>query len=117
MNITKKSGELTVMEQYQLTMSPKIQRIKDCAGQRFEVAKWCIYEDIDTKSGDTKEILSMMSPAGEVFATNSDTFKNDFKNILSLLERAGMEGTIFSLEVITGKSKAGGDFFTCAFVE
>lgn len=117
MNITKKSGELSIMEQYQLTMSPKIQRIKDCVGQRFEVAKWCVYEDIDKKSGDTKEILSMMSPEGEVFATNSDTFKNDFKDILSLLESAGMAGTVFSLEVITGKSKAGRDFFTCAFVE
>lgn len=117
MNITKKSGELTIMEQYQLTMSPKIQRIKDCTGQRFEVAKWCIYEDLDKKSGETKEILSMMTPEGEVFATNSDTFKSDFESILSLLEGAGMAGTLFSLEVITGKSKAGRDFFTCAFVE
>lgn len=117
MNITMKSGELTIMEQYQLTMSPKIRRIKDCVGQRFEVAKWCVYEDIDKKSGDTREILSMMSPEGEVFATNSDTFKNDFKDILYLLESAGMAETVFSLEVITGKSKAGRDFFTCAFVE
>lgn len=117
MDITKKSGELTIMEQYQLTMSPKIQRIKDCVGQRLEVAKWCVYEDVDKKSGDTKEILSMMSPEGEVFATNSDTFKSDFNDILSLLESAGMEGDVFSLEVITGKSKAGRDFFTCAFVE
>lgn len=117
MNITKKSGELTIMEQYQLTKPPKIQRIKDCAGQRFEVAKWCFYEDIDKKSGDTKEILSMMTPEGEVFATNSNTFKNDFNDILSLLESAGMGGTVFSLEVITGTSKAGREFFTCAFVE
>ena len=117
MNIIKKSGELSIMEQYQLTKSPKIQRIKDCAGQRFEVAKWCFYEDIDKKSGDTKEILSMMTPESEVFATNSETFKNDFKDILSLLESAGMSGTIFSIEVITGKSKAGREFFTCAFVE
>lgn len=117
MNITKKSGELTIMEQYQLTMSPKIQRIKDCAGQRFDVGTWCFYEDIDKKSGDIKEILSMMTPEGEVFATNSDTFKNDFKDILSLLESAGMAGMLFSIEVITGKSKAGRDFFTCAFVE
>lgn len=117
MNIIKKSGELTIMEQYQLTMSPKIQRIKDNAGQRFDVAKWCVYEDVDKKSGSTKEILSMMSPEGEVFATNSDTFKNDFENIISLLEGAGMAGVVFSLEVITGKSKAGRDFYTCAFVE
>ena len=117
MNITKKSGELTIMEQYQLTMSPQIQRIKDCAGQRFEVAKWCLYEARDKQSGDPKAILSMMSPEGEVFATNSDTFKNAFKDILSLREGAGMGGTVFSLEVITGKSKAGREFFTCAFVE
>ena len=59
----------------------------------------------------------MMTPEGEVFATNSSTFKNDFNDILSLLESAGMDGTIFSLEVITGTSKAGREFFTCAFVE
>ena len=117
MNIIKKSGELTIMEQYQLTMSPKIHRIKDCAGQRFDVAKWCIYEDIDKKSGDTKEILSMMSPEDEVFATNSSTFKNGFNDILSLLESGGMSGMVFSLEVITGTSKAGREFFTCALVE
>lgn len=117
MNITKESGELSIIEQYQLTMSPKIQRIKDCAGQRFEVAKWCVYEDVDKKSGEIKEILSMMSPEGEVFATNSETFKSDFKDIISLLESAGICGTVFSLEVITGKSKAGRDFYTCALVE
>lgn len=117
MKIVNASGELTMREKYDLTMSPKIQRIKDCEGQTIEVAKWCEYADIDKKSGEEKHILSMMSPDGEVFATNSATFKEDFFAINDMLSDSGMTGTVFSLEVITGTSKAGRQFFTCAYTE
>lgn len=116
MNIIMKSSELTVMEQYQLTKSPKIQRMREAEGQRLEVCKWCVYEDTDSR-GEVKEILSIMTPEGEVFATNSDTFKRDFKDITDMLHEAGMDGTVFTIEVITGTSKAGRTFYTCAYTE
>ena len=117
MKIVNASGNLTMQEKYQMTMSPKIKRIKDCEGQTFEVAKWCEYADIDKKSGEEKNILSMLTPDGEAIATNSATFKEDFFNIVDMLSDSGMSGTVFSLEVITGTSKAGRQFFTCAYTE
>lgn len=117
MKIMNTSGELSVKDKYNLTMSPKIQRIKDCEGQRIEVAKWCQYIDTDTKSGEEKQILSIMTPESEVFATNSATFQRDFEAINELLGDAGEDGTVFALEVVTGTSKAGRQFFTCAYVD
>lgn len=117
MNIIKSSAELTVKEKYNLTMSSKIQRMRDAEGQRLEVCKWCEYIDVDTKTNEEKTILSIMTPEGEVFATNSATFLRDFEQITDMLLDAGEDGTVFVIEVITGTSKAGRTFYTCAYTE
>jgi len=56
-----------------------------------------------------------MTPESEVFATNSATFQHDFEQICDMITDAGEDGTVFAVEVITGTSKAGRQFFTCSY--
>jgi hypothetical protein len=108
--ITKTSKELTKKEVYQMTMSPKIQKISDNKGVVIDVAAYCYHSDVK-KDGEEVDILSVMDNEGAVFATNSPTFMDDFGKICDI-----MDGEDFSIEVISGTSNAGREFVTCALV-
>ena len=56
-------------------------------------------------------MLSIMDKDGGVCATNSETFKRDFMNIEEL-----MDGEAYTIEIISGQSKAGREFITCTLV-
>ena len=108
--INRTSKELTKKEIYQMTMSPKIQKISDNKGVVIDVAAYCFYSD-EKDDGKTVDILSVMGADGIIYATNSTTFRDDFERICEI-----MDGEDFSIEVISGTSKAGREFFTCALV-
>ena len=108
MNIINKSRELTNQELYLLAMSPKADSVKNHVGERIEVSAWAIFEDVDKKTGDVHEVLSVLTPDNEIFCTISPTFQADF------LDMADLFNNDFAFEVISGKSNAGREFVTCA---
>ena len=107
-NIIKKSRDLTKQEIYFLTMSPKIDSMKNHKGERFDVSAWAIFEDVDKKTGQVHEVLSVLTPENETLSTVSETFRNDFMEMADIFEND------FSFEVISGTSNAGREFVTCA---
>jgi hypothetical protein len=118
MNIVKTSGTLTAKEMYALTMSPKVQKMKDAISQRIEITAWVIYTDINSdpkNEGKEQTILAILSPEGDVHATNSKTFMEDFQRMLDMF--AGCGEAVTAIEVISGTSKAGREFITCAYAE
>ena len=110
MEIMKKSAEFSKKEQYKMTQSPAIKKMKDVVGVVMDVKAFCLYAD-ENSDGKQVEILSIMTADGDVYATNSPTFKRDFDKIAEL-----MDGEDFAIEVISGTSKAGRDFITCTLV-
>lgn len=106
-NIINKSRELTNQEIYLLTMSPKSDSVKNHVGERIDVSAWAVYEDVDKKSGEVHEVLSVLTPENEVFCSVSPTFKGDFMDMAELFDND------FAFEVISGESKAGREFVTC----
>lgn len=108
--ITKTSKDLNKKELYQMTKSPKIQKMSDNKGVVIDVAAYCFYTD-EKNDGKSVDIVSIMDNDGAVYATNSPTFMSDFEDICDI-----MEGEDFSIEVISGTSKAGREFITCALV-
>ena len=108
--IIKSNKELTKRESYKLTLDPSIKRMKDLIGVQIEVAGFCLYKDVN-KDGKEVEVLSVMDKDGDVYATNSETFKRDFMNIAEL-----MDGECYTIEIISGQSKAGREFITCTLV-
>ena len=108
--IIKSNKELTKRESYKLTLDPAIKRMKDLIGVQIDVSAYCLYTDTN-KDGEEVEVLSIMDKDGGVCATNSATFKKDFMNIADL-----MDDEEYTIEVISGQSKAGRDFITCTLV-
>ena len=115
MEIINASANLTTVQIYRLTRSPKTHKLSECVGQRLEVDAWCVYQDADKKTGEAKKILTMATPEGEVFGTNSPTFIESFLDMWELFEQAGE--TVHAVNVISGTSKAGRTFVMCEYAE
>lgn len=113
MQIINASAELTAKDIYTLTMNPNTQKMKDVKGQRIEIDRWAIYEDINKKTEEPQQILSIATPEGETFATNSPTFIDDFVNMISLFHSMGED--VPAIVVSSGTSKAGREFTTCLY--
>lgn len=107
-NIINKSRELNSQELYLLTMSPKSESVKNHVGERIDVSAWLLFEDVDKKSGEVHSVLSVLTPENDVLSSISPTFQEDFMNMAELFHND------FAFEIISGKSKAGREFITCA---
>ena len=115
MEIIKSSANLTTVQIYRLTRSPKTQKVSECVGQRLEIEAWCVYQDVDKKTGEMKEVLTLVTPEGEVFGTNSPTFIESFLDMWEMFEQAGE--TVHAVNVLTGTSKAGREFVICDYAD
>lgn len=113
MTIIKSSPNLTPVDIYNLTMNPKTEKMQNHKGERLELAEWALYEDVNQKTGELHEILSIKTVEGEIFATNSPTFKRDFFSMLELFESMG--ATVPAIVVDSGYSNAGREFITCVY--
>lgn len=107
-NIIEKSRELTDQELYLLTMSPKADSVKNHVGERVDMSAWLLFEDTDKKTGEVHKVLSVLTPENEVLSTISQTFQSDFMDMAELFHNE------FAFEIISGKSRAGREFVTCA---
>ena len=107
-NIIEKSRDLTNQELYLMTMNPKADSVKNHVGERIDVAAWLMLEDADKKSGEIHKELSVLTPENDVLCTISPTFQSDFMDMAELFHND------FAFDIISGKSKAGREFITCA---
>ena len=112
MKITAQSEELTKQEQYFLTKAQDIMKMSDAVGQTMELESWCIYEDTNSDGKDV-ELFSLRNTDGEAYATNSGTFIAAFRDILDVFE----PGEIKKLKIMSGTSKNGRTYITCAYAD
>lgn len=113
MTIIESKGNLTAAEQYFLTAAPNIQKMSLLKGQTIDVDKWCIYTDTNNKTGEEFELVSIMTPEHEVYATNSKTFVQTFRQIVEIFGSDGFN----RITVGSGESKAGREFITAIYAE
>lgn len=120
-NIIKASKDkLSVKERYDLTLSQAAQKLSNQKGQAIDFDLWALYETPDTKTGEVREILSLRTPEGEVYATNSPTFIREFLKIADMIEQAKADGEkaeFKSVIVMSGTSNAGREFITAVYNE
>lgn len=111
--IVKKSSEdLTKKELYLMTQAPNIKVIKDVEdGTQIQVKAWCLFADTKEQTGETVELLSILTPDNVAYSCQSATFKRSFNDILSI-----MEDESFSIEKFSGTTKAGRPFVNCSLV-
>lgn len=101
-------AELDKRTVYKMMKSPEVKKMSDADGSVLEVAAWIVYSDTDSRTGETREILTIQTTDGEMFATVSGVFQREFKDITNHFgDDVGM------IRVLSGKSKAGRAFLTC----
>lgn len=93
---------------YKMMKSPDVKKMSDAEDSILEVKSWLKYSDVDSKTGEVKEILTLETVDGKMFGTVSDTFKREFEDMVSFFG-----DDVGAIRVIGGTSKAGRKFITC----
>ena len=110
MEVIKKFPEtMDARTSYKMMKSPDIKKMSDAEDSILEVKSWLKYSDVDNKTGEVKEILTLETVDGEMFGTVSDTFKREFDDIVSFFG----DDDVGAIKVVGGTSKAGRKFITC----
>lgn len=101
--------EYNEIEKYLMTISPAIESIKNLPdGEKITVKKYMIFEDVKENTGETVEILSILTPDNEVYSAQSATLKRSFNDIVNI-----MGDKPFTIIKISGKTKSNRDFINC----
>lgn len=110
MKVIAKSNNLKPQELYQMVNGNEIKRMRDVAGQTLELAGWLIFED-EKPGGEISTIVSVRTVEGEIYATNSPTFRRGFESMSVFFD------SVDAIKVVSATSKKGGTFITCDYVE
>lgn len=103
------SREFTDIEQYLMTIAPSITSMKDVPdGTCITVDGILTFEDTKDATGETSEILSVITPEKKVYSSQSATFKRSIRDISII-----MKGKSFTIVKTSGKTRAGRDFINC----
>lgn len=101
--------EYNEIEKYLMTISPAIESMKNVPdNSKIQVKKHMFFQDVKENTGETVEILSILTPDNKVYSAQSETIKRSFNDILNI-----MGDKPFTIIKISGKTKAGRDFINC----
>lgn len=107
--IIEQSREFNEVEQYLMTIAPSIISAKDAEnGERITVDGILTFEDIKEGTGESVEIMSIITPEKQVYSCQSATFKRSIGDISSI-----MGDKPFTVIKTSGKTKAGRDYINC----
>ena len=101
--------ELDQRSIYKMMKSPEVKKMSDADGSVLEVAAWIAYTDADSRTGEVREILTILTTDGEMFGTVSGVFQREFKDLTKFFG-----DDVGAIKVFSGKSKAGRSFITCS---
>lgn len=114
MNILKTSGTFTMAEMYRLTKSPEIAKLSTVKGQVLDIDRFIVYED-NKAEGGAVVIAAFETTQGELFATNSRTFTNDFLDIVTMCEETGA-AMPKQIKVLEKTGKSGRAYIQCVYI-
>lgn len=107
--INEQSREFTEVEQYLMTIAPSIISAKDIEnGEHITVDGILTFDDVKENTGETVEIMSIITPDKQVYSCQSETFKRSIGDISSI-----MKGKPFTVIKTSGKTKAGRSYINC----
>jgi hypothetical protein len=94
---------------YRLMKSPAVKKMAEAEGSVLQIESWIYYKSPDKETGEIKDVIAVATPDGELFATISNTFREEF---LDMVEYFGSD--LGAIEVIAGTSKNDRKFITCS---
>lgn len=109
--IVNKSQDFSSLEVYKMTKSRNLNTLKNLEdGAKLEVAGFMEWEDVNEETGETTQLMSLLTTDGTTYVTQSDTFKRDFFDIVEIFEHSFP----ITLEHGVSKTKAGREYHYCA---
>ena len=113
MKILYRSREkYTMKELYDLTKSPNIDKMSNHVDDVIDLQDYLVYDKEDAEQ--SVKVASIVTPEGEIMATNSKTFIEAFTDMLDMAADAGEQ--VHSIKVISGKSRNGRTYITCEYL-
>lgn len=107
-NIIEKSKDFDKVDEYLMTKGKDTQSVKDVEdGTHITVDGYIVFTDIK-KDGTEIEVMSVITPEKEVYATQSQTFKESLLDIISILGSGSAP-----IVKISGTTKAGRPYVDC----
>ena len=107
--IRKFPEDMDARTAYKLMKSPAVKKMSEAEGSVLQIESWIHYNNPDKETGEVKEVIALATSDGELFATISNTFREEF------LDMVGYFGPdLGTIEVIAGTSKAGRKYITCS---
>ena len=94
---------------YKLMKSPEVKKMSEAEGSILEIDSWIHYNSPDRETGEIKEVIAIATPDGELFATISNTFREEFMDMVNYFG-----SDLGAIKVIAGTSKAGRKYITCS---
>ena len=94
---------------YKLMKSPEVKKMSEAEGSILEITSWIQYNSPDKETGEIKEVIAVETVDGELFATISNTFREEF---MDMVQYFGSD--LGAIKVIAGTSKAGRKYITCS---
>ena len=108
-NIKEMSKEFNEVEKYLMTIAPSIISMKDVEdGEHITVDGILMFEDVKEDTGETVEVMSIITPEKHVYSCQSATFKRSVRDISNI-----MNGNPFTIIKTSGKTKANRDYINC----
>ncbi|MCM1219529.1 MAG: hypothetical protein NC548_34040 [Lachnospiraceae bacterium] len=109
------SKDFTKVERYMMTVSPDIQVIKDVPDDTtLEVTGWLEFDDIDERTGEVKNLLSIITRDRKAYSCQSLTFKNSLYDIINVVGAPGETVEFIPVRKFSGQNKSGRHFINCA---
>lgn len=109
MNAIVYPENMTKKEVYDMSTSPAICKMSDITGSEIEIHALYLREEVNA-DGEIKEVVSIMSDTGDVFATNSKTFIASLNKIINI-------GFPKRIKVIEGTSRNSRKYIDCLCIE
>lgn len=108
-NIREMSREFNEVEQYLMTIAPSIISLKDVEdGEHITVDGILTFEDVKEGTGETVNIMSIITPDKKVYSCQSATFKRSINDIANI-----MKDKPFTVIKTSGKTKNNRDYINC----
>ena len=107
-NIIEKSKDFDKVDEYLMTKGKDTHSVKDVDdGTSIVVDGYIIFTDVK-KDGNEIEVMSIITPEKEVYATQSQTFKESLLDIISIIGDG-----VAPIVKISGTTKAGRPYVDC----
>lgn len=108
-NIREMSREFNEVEQYLMTIAPSIISLKDVEdGEHITVDGILTFENVKEGTGETVNIMSIITPDKKVYSCQSATFKRSINDIANI-----MKDKSFTVIKTSGKTNNNRDYINC----